>query len=158
MWATWNGPNLVLVYSLREAKRQLRKPRRSLPRHVVASKPTVICILRGCPMGDPRYRNGSARRKLRARLRHMVSHCPMCGVALDWEHPYQDNSAELDEIWPLSKTPPELRARAAVDPSNVQVLCRRCNKLKGARTPQQLAIMQRPSAEPDAPIKTSRKW
>lgn len=110
-------------------------------------------------MGDPRYRNGSARRKLRARLRHVVSHCPHCGVLLDWEHPYLDNSAELDEIWPISKTPPELRARAAVDPSNVQVLCRRCNKLKGNKTPQQLRLVSQQAApQQAAPIKTSREW
>ena len=80
-----------------------------------------------------RYWNGSARRKLRARLRRSgIEHCqnPRCGCLLDWDHPYQPNSAELDEVIPVSKLPPELRKRACIDPRNVQVLCRRCNLAK----------------------------
>lgn len=80
-----------------------------------------------------RYWNGNARRKLRDRLRRSgIDHCqnPRCGCVLDWEHPYQPNSAELDEIIPVSKLPPELRKRACIDPRNVQVLCRTCNLQK----------------------------
>lgn len=108
---------------------------------------------------NSRYGCYAARVKLRKTLRQLVFTCPHCGVRLDWDHPYRDNSAELDEIWPISKTPPELRARAAVDPANVQVLCRRCNKLKGAKTPQQLALERVGAAtQAQKPIATSREW
>lgn len=100
-----------------------------------------------------RYQFSHERQKLRKRYRAMYSRCPMCGVALDWEHPYLPNSAEIDEIIPISKIPRELRGRAAVDPNNTQVLCRRCNKLKGAKLP----VVQAPPVE-HQPVKTSRKW
>jgi hypothetical protein len=70
---------------------------------------------------NPRYANGNARRKLRARLRAMYERCPVCGATLDWNHPYLPNSAELDEIVPVSRLPEELRRRACLDPDNAQV-------------------------------------
>lgn len=112
----------------------------------------------GASVGNDRYKNGNARRKLRKTLMHQVSHCPHCGVLLDWKHPYLPNSAELDEKWPQSKTPREYRARMAVDPDNVQVLCRKCNKLKGAYTPQQLAILEQGGRVQAGPMPTSRDW
>jgi hypothetical protein len=54
----------------------------------------------------------------------MYERCPVCGATLDWDHPYLPNSAELDEIVPVSRLPEELRRRACLDPDNVQVLCR----------------------------------
>lgn len=73
---------------------------------------------------NPRYANGNARRKLRARLRAMYERCPVCRATLDWDHPYLPNSAELDEIVPVSRLPEELRRWACLGPDNVQVLCR----------------------------------
>lgn len=101
-----------------------------------------------------RYQFSHERKKLRQRYRHMYTHCPACGVELDWIHPYQPNSAEIDEIIPISKLPKDIRGRMAVDPSNTQVLCRRCNKLKGNKLP----VRQAAPVEEHKPIKTSRVW
>lgn len=103
---------------------------------------------------NPRYANGNARRKLRARLRAMYERCPECGALLDWDHPYLPNSAELDEIVPVSRLPEELRRRACLDPDNVQVLCRRCNKAKGNRLPGELEMG---TAGPETVV-TSQRW
>ena len=107
-----------------------------------------------------RYTFAKQRVKQRKRLRGMYSSCPRCGVRLDWEHPYLPNSAEVDEIFPISKLPKELRGRAAVDPNNLQVLCRRCNKLKSNLTPQQEAQRMRAMSTPDSTqdIETSQEW
>lgn len=101
-----------------------------------------------------RYRFYSERVRQRRRFRSMVSHCPCCGAELDWDHPYLPNSAELDEIIPISKLPPDIRGRMAVDPSNLQVLCRRCNKLKGNKLP----VRKAEATEDSGPIPTSRRW
>ena len=83
------------------------------------------------PSNNIRYRNYQARKKLRDRYRKAgIERCPVCGVLLDWEHPYRPNSAELDEIIPVSKIPAPLKAQMCVDPRNVQVLCRKCNRAK----------------------------
>lgn len=101
-----------------------------------------------------RYANGNARRKLRARLRRVVSVCPHCGVELDWEHPYLPNSAELDEVYPVSKLPEQLKRRACLDPANVQVLCRACNKKKGNK----VGYEPRREGREHAPVYTSEEW
>ncbi len=101
-----------------------------------------------------RYHFYSKRVAQRRRFRSMVSHCPWCGVELDWDRPYLPNSAEIDEIIPISRLPKELRARMAVDPSNLQVLCRKCNKLKGNKLP----VRKAETVEERKPIPTSRKW
>lgn len=107
-----------------------------------------------------RYTFSKQRSKQRKRLRTIYSVCPKCGVRLDWEHPYLPNSAEVDEIWPISKLPKELRGRAAIDPNNLQVLCRRCNKRKSNLLPQQLAERERALSMPDRAdeVETSQEW
>lgn len=85
------------------------------------------------PSSNERYGCYTERVKLRKRLKAMgITRCmnPECGCVLDWERPYLPNSAEVDEIVPISRLPKPMRARAAVDPRNVQVLCRRCNREK----------------------------
>lgn len=82
------------------------------------------------PSSNVRYQFSGERKKLRRAMRKQHDRCQMCGRYLDWEHPYLPNSAELDEIVPISRLPQEVRGRAAVDPRNIQVLCRACNKAK----------------------------
>lgn len=84
----------------------------------------------------------------------MYERCPVCGATLDWDHPYLPNSAELDEIVPVSRLPEELRRRACLDPDNVQVLCRRCNKAKGNRLPAELEM----GASRPETVVTSQRW
>ena len=107
-----------------------------------------------------RYTFWRQRVNQRKRLRQMYTTCPKCGVLLDWEHPYLPNSAEVDEIFPISKLPKEMRAKAAVDPNNLQALCRRCNKAKSNKTPKELAQLERAMSTKDVPqnIETSREW
>lgn len=104
-----------------------------------------------------RYALGTERAKLRNRLKKSgIVTCRACGQWLDWEHPYLPNSAELDEIYPVSKLPPQMRARACVDPTNIQVLCRRCNVDKSNKldwTPGK--AVERAQAGAD---ETSRSW
>ena len=79
-------------------------------------------------MGDPRTRNGSARRKLRARLRAEGRPCHICGMPIDYSlpagHPW---SFEVDEIIPVAL------GGSCLDYGNVQAAHRICNQRKGAR-------------------------
>lgn len=118
-----------------------------------ARREACFFVWSAMPSSNVRYQFASERIKQRKRLRGMYSRCPMCGVELDWKHPYLPNSAEVDEIIPISRLPKEIRGRAAVDPSNLQVLCRACNKKKGNKMP-----VKQVEPTPHEPIKTSRKW
>ena len=81
-------------------------------------------------MGDPRNRNGNARRKLRARLRAEGRPCHICGMPIDYSlpagHPW---SFEVDEIVPVS------RGGSPLDYSNVDAAHRICNQRRGNRMP-----------------------
>lgn len=111
------------------------------------------------PSSNVRYRLYSARAKLRERYKRMgIERCPNCGVRLDWDHPYLPNSAEIDEIYPVSKLPPEMRARAAVDPNNTQVLCRRCNRLKSNHLPSEVKRFNSKQTPPHEDVETSQRW
>lgn len=57
-----------------------------------------------------------------------LTHCPSCGVELDYLVAQQPNSAEADEITPFAVT-----GRTSTDPGDWQVLCRLCNQRKGGR-------------------------
>lgn len=104
-----------------------------------------------------RYALYNERVKLRNRLKKSgIVTCRACGCVLDWDHPYLPNSAELDEIYPVSKLPEQMRARACVDPTNIQVLCRRCNKEKSNRL-DWVPGKRRETASPGAD-ETSRGW
>lgn len=73
-------------------------------------------------------RNGSRRRKLRARVKAMGLPCAICGAPIDYSLPPLDPmSYELDEIVPVSLGGSELEF------SNVQPAHRLCNQRKGAR-------------------------
>lgn len=91
-------------------------------------------------MKNPRYKNGNARRKARARFRAMGAPCAICGGRLgpiDYDAPVTAPlSFVIDEIKPISKwrlfgyASPEA---AAQDPDNIQPAHRCCNAKKGAR-------------------------
>lgn len=111
---------------------------------------------------NPRYTNGTLRRKHRARFRAMDAPCGICKGKLgrihyeepsDCKHPL---SFVIDEIKPVSKwqqfgyDSPEA---AAQDWNNLQAAHYCCNQAKGARTDDNIkvkAIKQ--------PIQTDGAW
>lgn len=98
-------------------------------------------------MANPRYANGSARRKLRAWLKAQGRPCHICGQAIDYSLPAGDPlSFEVDEIVPVSKGGDPL------DRSNVAAAHRICNQRRGNRDigPKRGAA--------SAPVITSRRW
>ena len=108
-----------------------------------------------------RYRNGNARRKLRDRLRRTETVCPICGHLLDWELRTPDGwSVELDEKEELRFIPPRYRAKAVIDPDNVQAVHRRCNIWKrdhgNARPPW--AVGGQPASIPKPFVRPSGGW
>ncbi len=86
-------------------------------------------------MGKSRYaRNGSRRRKLRARLKALGNPCAICGQAIDYSLPAHHPLAfEVDEIIPVSLGGDEL------DWTNLQAAHRICNQRKGNRLGYTLA-------------------
>lgn len=94
-------------------------------------------------MTNPRYANGSLRRKHQARFRAMGAECGICRGRLGPIH-YDEPSDEkhplsfvIDEIRPVSRWREfgyESAAAAAQDWSNLQAAHRCCNAAKGART------------------------
>ncbi|CDD67574.1 putative uncharacterized protein [Eggerthella sp. CAG:368] len=78
-------------------------------------------------MSQSRYaRNGTRRRKLRARLKAQGNPCAICGQPIDYSLPSGDPlSFEVDEIIPVSLGGNEL------DINNVQAAHRICNQRKG---------------------------
>lgn len=107
------------------------------PLFIGASKKT-----RGEYMGNPRYKNGARRRKIRARLKAQRGVCGICRGRLGpihWDEPSDSMhplSFVVDEIHPVSRwrqygysSPTE----AALDWNNVQAAHYICNLQKGAR-------------------------
>lgn len=91
--------------------------------------------------GNPRSKNGTLRRKYRARFRAMAAPCGICRGRLgpirydepsDAAHPF---SFVIDEIKPISRWKEfgyESPAQAAQDWGNVQAAHYVCNQQKGA--------------------------
>ncbi|MCI7551889.1 MAG: HNH endonuclease [Actinomycetaceae bacterium] len=84
----------------------------------------------------PTSRTGTARHKHFRRTvltrdhQAGITHCPLCGIILDYEHPGYPNSAEADHIIPA-------RWGGTDTPTNGQTICRRCNQRKKDKlTPQ----------------------
>lgn len=109
-------------------------------------------------MSNPRYANGSLRRKHRARLCAIGAPCGICGGRLgpirydepsDARHPL---SFVIDEIKPVSKwrsfgyDSPEA---AAQDWANLQAAHYVCNALKGNKTQDAVRAVARHAALPD---------
>ena len=93
-------------------------------------------------MGNPRYGNGTARRKLAARIRAMGCECGICHGALGPIHYDEPSDAAhplsfvLDEIHPVKLWREYGYASptaAALDEGNVQAAHRCCNAQKGCK-------------------------
>lgn len=98
-------------------------------------------------MGNPRYANGSARRKVREWLRSQGAPCHICGQPIDYDLPARDPmSFEVDEIVPVSK------GGSPYDRDNVAAAHRICNERRGNRSLSELGNSAR------QPISTSRAW
>lgn len=98
---------------------------------------------------NPRYKNGTLRRKYRARFKAMDAPCGICKGKLgrihyeepsDSDHPL---SFVIDEIKPISKWEQfgySSKAAAAQDWNNLQAAHYCCNQAKGARTPENMRV------------------
>ena len=95
-------------------------------------------------MTNPRYKNGSARRKIRARLKAIGAPCALCGRPIDYSLGYiTDRNGKkhphpmmfvVDEKIPVSRYTEggyESPTQAALDWSNVQAAHYICNARKG---------------------------
>lgn len=84
---------------------------------------------------NPRYANGSKRRKIRESLKRGGGPCAICGAPIDYSLPYGDPmSFEVDEIIPVSRYAEGGYASAkacALDINNCQPTHRICNQRKG---------------------------
>ena len=99
-------------------------------------------------MGNPRYKNGNARRKARARFQAEGAPCGICRGRFGPIHYDEPSDAQhplsfvIDEIRPVSKwrqfgyPSPEA---AAQDIENLQAAHRCCNAAKGAKVGYQIA-------------------
>lgn len=84
-----------------------------------------------------RYSNGTARRKLRARVKAEGRACALCGQPIDYNLPAgHPLSYELDEIVPFSL------GGSAIDYANVQPTHRICNQRKSNRIVKQVKQKQ----------------
>ena len=98
---------------------------------------------------NPRYKNGTLRRKHRARFKAMDAPCGICGGRLGPIHYDEPSDAQhplsfvIDEIKPVSKWQLygySSAAAAAQDWNNLQAAHYCCNQSKGARTPEDYKV------------------
>lgn len=95
--------------------------------------------------GNPRYANGSRRRKIRAWLKAQGNPCALCGKPIDYSLPARHPmSFEVDEIVPVSL------GGSPYSRDNVQAAHRICNQRKGNKMAH-----KGPSS---APLPHSRDW
>jgi 5-methylcytosine-specific restriction enzyme A len=90
-------------------------------------------------------------KKARKRALHLaqaqsLTHCPYCGIELDYVNSLRPNSAETDHVI--------AHAKGGQDHvNNLAVCCRHCNQSKGDRpAPKTKTILA------TKPLKTSRQW
>ena len=112
---------------------------------------------RWCHMGDPRSKNGAARRRVRNWLRLQGRPCWICGAPIDYSlpkgHPY---AFEVDELIPISK------GGSPIDKRNVDAAHRCCNQWRGNKDVAEVLAITRgaPETMPGQPVEatTSRAW
>lgn len=77
---------------------------------------------------NPRYANGTARRKVRATVLREESDCWLCGLPVDKTlPPHQDGSPEVDEVIAVSDGGDPL------DRNNCRLSHRKCNHARGQK-------------------------
>lgn len=80
-------------------------------------------------------RTGTAKHKRMVRIAKQeaqaagITHCPACGVELDYVNCTAPNGAHADEIIAY-----QVRGYTSTDPTHWQVLCATCNQRKGNRS------------------------
>lgn len=109
---------------------------------------------------NPRYSNGNARRKLRARLKAEAGPCGICRGALGPIHYDEPSDAQhplsfvVDEIYPVSRWKEfgySSAKAAALDYSNVQAAHYCCNQMKSNRVNVNISKskIEKKAIEPD---------
>ena len=94
-------------------------------------------------MSNPRYANGAARRKVRARLKAEGRGCWICRAfgrpdRIDYDLPPNHPGAfEVDELVPVSK------GGSPTDYGNLDATHRRCNEWRGSRSVQEVMAAAR---------------
>jgi len=94
---------------------------------------------------NPRYANGTLRRKHRARFKAMGLPCHICGKPIHYDEPSDSKhpfSFVIDEILPVSRWKEfgyDSPKAAANDWNNLAPAHYRCNQLKGNKTPNDKA-------------------
>ena len=115
---------------------------------------------------NPRNRNGSLRRKYRARFRAMGAPCGICHGSLGEIHYDEPSDAKhplsfvIDEILPVSRAKEfgyESQRQAAEDWNNLQAAHWICNQNKSNRTMIELERMAEGAGRKMASI-TSSEW
>jgi 5-methylcytosine-specific restriction endonuclease McrA len=95
---------------------------------------------------NPRYKNGNARRRLRARVKAEGRACGICGKPIDYTLPAgHPMSYELDEIIPISL------GGSPIEYNNVQPAHRRCNQLKSNKIIRQGQIIDKKNQPQNQP-------
>lgn len=95
-------------------------------------------------MKNPRYKNGSLRRRYRARFRAMGLPCAICGRPINYDEPADGKHPDafvIDEIRPVSRYREfgyERPEDAAADWDNLQPAHYICNARKGKRLMEEL--------------------
>lgn len=110
---------------------------------------------------NARRANGSARTKLRNRVKAMGLPCAICGRPIDYSLKAGDPwSYELDEIHPVSRWQEfgyASKQAAALDPANVQPAHRICNQRKSNNLHEEIR-QKIESGEYSPPIMPSADW
>ena len=121
----------------------------------ICARPPLRPVSGGLPMATKSWyaRNGSRRRKLRARLKAMRLPCAICGGPIDYDLPAGDPmSFEVDEIVPVSLGGSEL------DWTNLQPAHRVCNQRKGNKIGFTAEPCSSKKGSEPPKVRASRDW
>lgn len=100
--------------------------------------------------GNPRRKNGNKRNKQRKILMARYDECPLCGLPLD-----KTLTNHLDPMYPVIDEIIPISRGGILELSNMQLVHRRCNAIKGNKLISELSIKN--GRPPNTPH-TTRKW